>query len=199
MHEYSVIGHPREKITFVVAFISIVFGPIVISFFESLYSSLTGQVLSLTVAVMSIFSLLYFAFNKWGWKVKLFSKLFSFPNLNGTWVCVGETLDSDGSVKYEWAGNIEIEQTWDSVLITLKTKNSSSTSLSLVGGIRYIPRVGYKLSYSYNNNPKVGEPELEKHEGFCELTFTIGLDSAEGYYFNGPGRFSYGRMNLTRG
>lgn len=198
MHEYSVIGHPREKIIFVVAFISIVFGPLVVSLVEGLYGSITGQVTSLTIAVMSIFLALYFVFNKWVWKVGIFSKIFSFPNLNGSWTCSGETLDTGGLVTYEWSGKIRIEQSWDKVLITLSTENSKSTSLSVVGGIRYIPTIGYRLSYSYENTPNVGEAELRKHEGFCELTFSLDNCSAAGHYFNGPDRFTFGRMKLIR-
>jgi len=198
VHEYSVIGHPRERIIFIIAFISIIVGPIVISILGEIYSSLTGQVFSLSIAVMSIFSGLYFLFNKWFWKIRLFSKIFSFPNLNGTWVCSGETLDTSGSIKYQWSGQIRIEQSWDKLLITLVTENSKSSSLSVVGGIRYIPTIGYKLSYSYENDPNIGEVDLKKHEGFCELVFSENLESSSGHYFNGANRFTFGRINLIK-
>jgi hypothetical protein len=55
-----------------------------------------------------------------------------------------------------------------------------------------------KLSYSYQNHPKAGEPELQKHQGFCELTFDEARSSAEGHYFNSLGRYSFGRMQLIR-
>lgn len=198
VHEYSVIGHPRERIIFAVAFVSIVFGPIAIAAFEGVYSSLTGQVISLTVTVTSIFSFLYFTFNKWIWKISIFEKAFSFPNLNGSWSCSGETLDSNGSVVYEWLGRVCIQQSWDKMLITLTTKNSQSRSLSVVGSVRHIPTVGYKLSYSYDNSPNIGESQLSKHEGFCELIFCDDTRTASGHYFNGPNRFTFGRMSLTR-
>ena len=56
----------------------------------------------------------------------------------------------------------------------------------------------YRPIYSYRNQPKPGEPELQAHIGHCELLFETGLQSAEGNYFNGGGRFTHGTMNLKR-
>lgn len=198
MHEYSVSGHPREKIIFWVAFISIALGPFLMDEVINAYTFVTGKTLSLTIAVSVVFTAIYFLFNKYLWKVKFFGKVFSFPNLSGTWVCKGSTLNSDGEIEFSWDGKVRIEQTWDKVLITLITDKSKSQSLSVVGGVCHVPTVGYKLSYSYANVPSIDQVALDRHEGFCQLTFSEDMTSAQGHYFNGQGRFTFGKMILNR-
>lgn len=199
MHEYSVIGHPRETVIFWIAFVAIVVGPTSISLFEAAATSLTGQVVSITFAVSAIFSTVYFVFNKWLWKLVLFGKVFSFPNLNGSWTCRGKTLGNDGSTKHEWNGTVVIEQKWDKILISMKTDQSTSRSLSVTCGIKHIPGMGYQLTYHYENTPAINQPELKKHEGFCTLIFDEDLCSAHGHYFNDPSRFTFGEIHLKQG
>jgi hypothetical protein len=52
--------------------------------------------------------------------------------------------------------------------------------------------------YSYQNEPRIGEPELRSHVGYCELQLAEDLQSAEGDYFNNRGRVTFGRMKLIR-
>lgn len=52
--------------------------------------------------------------------------------------------------------------------------------------------------YSYKNEPRAGEPELNAHVGHCEMRFARGMARAEGDYFNARGRGTFGRMTLTR-
>lgn len=198
MHEYSVIGHPREKIVFWIAFISIIGVPFIVSLSERLLLILTGNIMYIALPVSVVFIVLYFLFNKYVWRCSFFGKLFGFPDLNGDWVCEGSSLNSDGDEKYPWSGIVKVEQSWDKFLITLKTDSSTSHSISIIGGIKYIPSLGFKVSYSYENNPSIDKPELKKHEGFCELMFDADLKSARGHYFNGPGRFTFGRITLRR-
>ncbi|MEX5359470.1 hypothetical protein, partial [Klebsiella pneumoniae] len=57
---------------------------------------------------------------------------------------------------------------------------------------------GHQLLYNYRNQPKTGEEHLTSHVGFAEFRFDDGLKSAEGHYFNGQGRATYGTMTITR-
>lgn len=52
--------------------------------------------------------------------------------------------------------------------------------------------------YSDRNEPRVGEPSLNAHIGYCEMQFTKSLRDAEGDYFNARGRGTFGRMKLTK-
>ena len=79
--------------------------------------------------------------------------------------------------------------------VWLRTSQSGSHSISAA----LVPEGRrYRLIYSYRNQPKPGEPELQTHIGHCELLFEPDLQSAEGSYFNGGGRFTHGTMNLKR-
>ena len=42
--------------------------------------------------------------------------------------------------------------------------------------------------YSYKNEPRAGEPELNAHMGHCDMRFARGMTQAEGDYFNARGR-----------
>jgi hypothetical protein len=54
------------------------------------------------------------------------------------------------------------------------------------------------LMYSYRNEPRVGESEINAHLGYCEMRFNRSLLDADGDYFNARGRGTFGRMKLTR-
>ncbi|EFT0650436.1 hypothetical protein HWA29_002463 [Escherichia coli] len=45
---------------------------------------------------------------------------------------------------------------------------------------------------------KTGEEHLTPHVGFAEFRFDEELKSAEGHYFNGQGRTTFGTMKITR-
>jgi hypothetical protein len=57
---------------------------------------------------------------------------------------------------------------------------------------------GYRLLYNYRNEPRIEEPDLKGHVGFADLVFDKNLRTAEGPYFNGHGRFTFGTIKLTR-
>lgn len=198
MHEYTVIGHPREKIVFGLAIASIAAAPPVSGYLVNLASNWIGIVVALSISASTMFGVLFFIFNKWLWRFPGFAAFFSFPNISGEWNCTGKSLNQDGSPKYDWSGTVRIEQSWDKILISLVTSNSSSTSMSILGGMKHYPGLGYKVSYGYENTPNVDQKELRRHSGFCEITFIENVESANGYYFTGPEKMNYGTMALKR-
>jgi hypothetical protein len=200
MHEYSVVGHPREKVIFYLAFLSFLISSFVTYFTEVWMQERFNIVLSFSLSVAAIFALLYLLFNHVLWKVKLFGKLAGFPNLNGTYECTGLSYHTERQENFEWEGIVTIRQTWDKFLVSVETKTSTSRSQSIVGGLKYLPGVGFKLSYHYENVPNISSKELKKHEGFCVLTFSEGGMAANGFYFNNyKDRPTYGEMILKRG
>jgi len=56
----------------------------------------------------------------------------------------------------------------------------------------------WRILYNYRNDPRIGETELKNHSGFAELIFSKDRTSAEGEYFNGHGRSTFGTMKLER-
>jgi len=158
-------------------------------------ANLPPSVLSL-VSAAAIWAALYWCFDRYAWRWSKLAILLRVPNLSGEWQCDGKTLTTDGTTKYEWTGNITIVQSWDRLRVRLKTKQSGSNSISAALVNDSVD--GFVLLYHYVNDPRVDEPELRGHRGFAQLTFTKDLSSAEGEYFNGHGRSTFGTMKLTR-
>ncbi|MBP7510080.1 MAG: hypothetical protein KA807_19870 [Prolixibacteraceae bacterium] len=200
MHEYCVIGHPREKIIFIMAFISITLAPIVSTIVQTSFQTYFHIVVALTLSSSSVFAFLYFLFNKYLWRISIFKKMYSFPDFNGRWECKGKSFNKELNIEFEWTGTVVITQTWDKILISLQTGNSSSRSISVISGIKYYPGLGYKLSYHYENIPMPTATDLKKHEGFCSLVFNENFELADGFYFNNnKERQTYGEMKLMKG
>lgn len=201
MHEYTVINHPRHKILFYLALISVgissVFSLIINNFFSFVLQTFIP---SFTISSFTLFLILYWWFNNYLWKNRFFSKIMKFPDLSGKWKCEAISNNIVLNQQFPWQSDITITQSWDKILIISKTTTSKSQSKSVVGGINFVEGKGYEVSYHYHNVPNVTEPDLKKHEGFCVLCFSEDLTTAEGYYFNNiKERSSYGEMKLKRG
>jgi hypothetical protein len=158
-------------------------------------ANLTPSVLSL-VGAGAVFGVLYWIFNYYAWRWPLLNSAVKVPNLSGEWKCAGKTFQSDGKIQYEWEASVIIFQQWDKIRVRLKTKQSGSDSIA--AALVCDDSDGYRLLYNYRNDPKIGEVELKSHLGFCDLNFAKDLKSAEGEYFNGRGRNTFGIMHLTR-
>lgn len=155
--------------------------------------NLPPMVLSL-VGASIVYSALYWLFDKHIWKFKPLGLALKIPDLSGKWHCDGEPLNNGAASP--WQGQVTIVQSWDRLRVHLETKQSSSDSVA--AALIYDAAVGYRLMYHYRNNPREGEAELSSHHGFAELTFPPGENEASGEYFNGRGRYTYGRMKLTK-
>jgi len=198
MHEYSFNGHPRHKILYGVTFLAMTLSAFASEHIHNLLKFFHITV-SFSISAFVLFRFLYFLLNKYIWQCGWFAKNFHFPDLNGEWQCDGVGINCAHNCEFPWQGTINIIQTWDKILVALKTEKSTSSSLSVVGNLKHIPGVGYKLSYHYENTPGISEAELRKHEGVCNLTFTEDLKGAEGYYFNNiKERASFGKMSLIK-
>jgi len=199
MHEYTVIGHPREKVIFGITVISLFISNSLSSYLNKWLEQYLNFTATFSLSAFTVFGLLYLLFNHCIWKVEFFEKLFHFPNLNGEWECDGLSNNIALGEKFDWEGTVIIKQSWDKILISLKTKTSTSQSMSVTGGIKYYAGVGYKLSYHYENTPNASSDDLRKHEGFCILTFSEDRKVSDGCYFNNiKDRQSYGEMRLIR-
>jgi hypothetical protein len=158
-------------------------------------ANVTPAVLSL-VGAGSVFAALYWLFNKYVWRWRPIARLLKIPNLSGNWQCEGRTLNSDGSLRFEWKASVIIIQSWEKLRVRLRTDQSGSNSIS--AALVCDEADGHRLLYNYQNEPKIGEIELKAHRGFAEIIFNADGISADGEYFNGHGRFTFGTMHLTR-
>ena len=139
---------------------------------------------------------LYWWFDTRAWKQPTLAKLLKVPDLAGAWHCDGQTVNADKTPGFKWECEVTIVQSWDKLRVRLRTQQSGSNSIA--AALVFDQADGFRLLYNYKNEPKIGEPELTAHRGSAELTFSHDLQSAEGEYFNGHGRFTFGTMRLTR-
>ena len=203
-HEYSVIGLDRTAIgrylgtaAGLMASTTAVVATLVFDMATRLgFSNAIASLALFPVNAAAFYFLGHLAFNKWIWRRKAVQALLGVPDLNGEWACQGSTKDGEGNVTHEWTATVTITQTWEKLRVYLNTGQSSSRSKS--AALVKEPGRGYVLMYSYQNEPRIGEPELHAHVGYCELQVSEDLKAAEGDYFNNKGRITFGRMKLAR-
>lgn len=204
-HEYTLLGGIRRAqvgryLAIVAATISAAIVFILTSLVDiaksiGISASITPSILSF-ISAGAVFAVLYYIFNCYIWKWTPISKVLKIPNLSGGWECEGQTLNTEGKIVYSWKAKITIVQSWDKIRVRLQTDKSGSNSNS--AALMCDDADGYRLFYSYRNDPRIGEVELKSHRGFAEIVFNRKLESGEGEYFNGHGRFTFGTMKLKR-
>ncbi|MGF6773795.1 hypothetical protein P3T18_006309 [Paraburkholderia sp. GAS199] len=144
----------------------------------------------------AIFGFLYWVLNKWAWKWPGMGLALKVPDISGSWDCAGKTLDSTGSVKYDWQAEVTIVQSWDKLRIRLTTRTSGSSSIA--AALAHDSVDGFVLLYHYKSDPKADAVGLTSHTGCSVITISKDLKSATGDYFNGRGRMTFGTMIWTK-
>lgn len=196
MHDYAIFGHSRATIGRWLGVSSIILTGFISSLLVWFYQ--TTHIEAFATAVITpaiVYFILHYLFNKYAWKLPFFS----IPNISGVWDVTGQTLNEDGTDKYIWNAEIDIEQTWEKICITLKTSQSESESYTATLGKRSGTKGGWILHYSYSNNPNADQfHELQSHKGYCELIFDKDLSQGIAAYFNSNGRRTFGKMNLRK-
>ncbi|MBB3398823.1 hypothetical protein [Rhizobium sp. BK060] len=157
--------------------------------------NLPPSVLSLVGAGV-VFSVLAWILSRHAWSWRIGQSLLQIPDLRGDWICKGHTIETNLNPTYDWSGTITIVQSWDKIRIRLKTDTSASNSKS--AALIKDEADGWRLFYSYRNDPKIDQTELHTHKGFAEILFNKHLTGGEGEYFNGHGRYTFGTMKLER-
>lgn len=143
-----------------------------------------------------IYLALYTLFEAHVWKWPRMRAYLRVPDLAGHWSCEGQSINGNHSLGDRWTGEVVIVQSWDRIRVRLKTETSTSNSIS--AAIIHDAADGFRLLYNYRNTPNIDAPDLVAHRGFAELLFDHDCASAEGDYFNGAGRYTFGTMKLTK-
>jgi hypothetical protein len=140
----------------------------------------------------SLFALFYFIFDKVLWNITVKGiSVSNTPNLHGEWKGHVVSKYEDRTTKTDVT--VEIEQTWTSISITLKTTDSRSRSAAAS-----IFTSESQLVYYYFNIPRSTTIEsMHKHYGVATLNI-IGNSKLEGEYFNCPDRGTYGDIFLEK-
>ena len=145
--------------------------------------------------IFSIYGGLYYVFAVLLWKLHFFRVLFFIktPILEGLYS--GVLKSSHDKFKSEMKTDIEIAQTWDRILICLKTESSHSCSQSCSISIKDQPNP--TISYLYLNEPVADSVKsMEIHYGMCMLS--INNLELYGDFFTGRGRQTYGTIKTEK-
>lgn len=204
-HEYTLLGGvSRLNIGRYLALISAaVSGLIVFALLSSvdlarrfgIAASVPPSVLSF-VGAGTVFTALSWVLNRYAWRWKFINTMLRIPDLGGNWTCHGSTMATASNGAFEWTGEVTIVQSWDKIRVRLKTATSTSNSRS--AALIRDEADGWRLFYSYQNDPKIDQTELHAHRGFSEILFDPDLKTGDGEYFNGHGRYTFGTMKLER-
>ena len=125
-------------------------------------------------------------------------KFLKIEDLSGEWQCEGKGLHY-GKSDYNttWNGVMTISQSYDEILVKLKT--GKSVSYSTQAELKRVSDGEYVLSYFYKNVPKSdADHDMHKHYGSCRIFFNKENDFAEADYFTDRDRGSYGTMTLKK-
>jgi len=150
-----------------------------------LYSAIFG------VGSGAIFTLLYYLFDNFFWKIKIFGNV----DLSGKYQCEGVSKDKSQKEKDRFTATIIIKQTWTKISVNLKTDKSYSDSFMAkisqngVGDIR--------LDYCYTNNTdQTNKDMVSRHTGTATIIFSSEI---KGKYYNQPDdRMRYGELVLSK-
>lgn len=204
-HEYAILhGLNRAKVGQIIGAIAAIISAglvlLLLSAFDlakkfGLPANVPPSLLSLLSAA-TIFGVIYWYFNTRLWRLKWVNVALRSPDIAGKYRCDGETLGPSDRAGHKWTADVTITQTWDRIRVHLKS--GESVSYSIAAAIYRDPSEGFRLLYHYRNEPKMSAPQLRGHRGFTDLLFSSDLATAEGEYFNGQGRFTFGRMTLVR-
>lgn len=192
LHQYVIAGHKRTEIVKYFAFAAVALAPFVTTLAQKIAGT-QGVIIPIGLSA-ALYGGLFWLFDKFGWKYV--SKFIDVPDLSGRWKVEGETRDEEGAIRFDWLANIDITQTWTEIGIHLQAEQSSSDSDAATLTLGH--NGSAVLTYSYNNAPRIGEAELNPHIGFCRLRFDTSRDTADGEYFNARGRYTFGRMKLSK-
>lgn len=201
MHGYIINGKRRHSAIFWLAVISVLVGlgltywiDLILSKLETmkgtqiivlLYSAIFG------VGSGAIFTLLYYLFDNFFWKIKIFGNI----DLSGKYQCEGVSKDKSQKEKDRFVGTITIKQTWTKISVNLKTDKSHSDSFMAKISQNGIGDV--KLDYCYTNSTnQTNKDMVGVHTGTASIIFSSEI---KGKYYNQPDdRMRYGELVLTK-
>ncbi|MDF9747869.1 hypothetical protein [Natrinema salsiterrestre] len=141
----------------------------------------------------------------WNWDLSRKIGITKVPDFSGKWeghlytsyddAEPSETAEIEHEGLTPMEATIEIEQTWDEILIFLNGPDSTSESIGatiLVGG--HWP----SLTYNYENTGDAHHDEKNHHYGTTMLDYNPEEDTFSGTYYTGPNRENTGRFELKR-
>lgn len=196
MHLYSSASNSKPKLVAGIAFVALALNELLRRAVSATIPALAEYTSGLSA--MAMFGALYFCVDRWAWRPRKVRRALLVPDLGGRWRCVGRTLAQNGTApEREWSATVVIKQSWTRIAVVLETKTSRSHSIA--AALLEEPDGGFRLVYTYENEPSPQESHLQRHVGTARLRFDAEAQVGEGDYFTGRDRYTFGMMKLTRG
>ncbi len=198
-HSYSTDSPERRYIPFFIAGAAIG-AAFIASHLIDAYHIRVPWWASLPIDTMALYGIFFGLFDNFIWKWSLLRRfsIVRIPCLSGTWR--GEVRPSDtpgisSGLRVPTEITITIRQSWTSILITGRTQQSSSRSLS--GNLLTADECS--LSYEYVNEPTVSAPgTMHSHHGVARLSLNKEDTVLQGEYYSGRDRQNIGTIGVSR-
>lgn len=201
-HEYSVVGHSRAKIGMYISFLAGAIAGGVTTAAGLVLTALQKSGFGIPEIVLwpitggLVFGLLFILFDKFIWKAARLKAIIGVPDISGEWSIRALSFNPSTGERTPWKGKLVITQCYEKITVHLSTSESHSKSIS--AAIVDEGSAGFRLIYSYKNQPRPGDTDMQSHLGHCDILFNPNLEAAEGEYFTGLGRYRHGTMTITR-
>ncbi|MCK9150482.1 hypothetical protein [Methanobacterium alcaliphilum] len=204
MHPFSTDSKERFWIPFAIIIISI-FLALASKFLweQSGLNEILGSyylIISIFVdfSVLLYYELIHFLFNHSLWKFS-WMPFVKIPDMNGIWKgTLYSSFTEDGSKeKTKVDATMEITQTWQDIVIRLKTDSSISETVTAAFFTKNQNAI--KLTYQFESKPKPHSGyELHDHKGTGWITLSHDKKTFEGDYYNGRDRGNFGSLKFTK-
>jgi hypothetical protein len=194
MHVYSTSSNERKVIPFYLALIiiAVVF----------LLNHWTAMPTWLPVpSVVAIYGILFGLFNRfiWKWKITGYPGIVKTPNLNGVWNTVSRS--SFNGFSKDYAGTLEIHQTWTEISLFFDGEKASSQSV--MAAVSFINQTRFTLEWEYLSRKKSQFADKDyMHYGLTRLQLESRNKQEvilKGDYFTDSHRQYFGEMIIKKG
>ena len=198
-HSYSTNSAERRYIPFFIAAVAI--GSTFVAFnFLDRYRIEPPWWASPPIDTMAFYGLAFWLFDRfiWKWRPLRWLRITIVPDVSGEWrgrVRPAPTAGVSAGMVEEIDIELSIRQTCSELLVTGRTQNSKSRSLS--GS--FVVADEYSLGYEYLNEPSAPAPAtMHTHHGVARLTANPDCTVLEGEYFSGRDRQNIGTIRVMR-
>lgn len=210
MNTYELKSDIRQKVTIIIAIVSLLLGYILFNlcdylnpYLASLFPTVTAffsqweylGVFSSQITVGTVFEVICWWFDKQLWRIPWINKFLGVPDLNGSWEGVLESSFNENGVNKKVDMKLEIEQSWNRMKCTsiFPTSKSYSDLVCLDSKSSQ----GTMLKFTYTNHSENLASGLTQFAGYNELR----LDDANkltGTYYTKRVPSTRGTISLVR-
>ncbi len=149
-------------------------------------------------SIIGVYSLLFYIFNNYLWKLRIFNKIgiIKSEDLSGKWV--GYIKSSYDNMQSNIDTELEIKQTATNIKVHGKFNNSKSVSINENFAFSDIDN-SIALFYFYKNEPNYDAVDtMAMHEGSVKLVFDKEKNTLTGSYYSGRDRNNHGTIFVKK-